>query len=357
MSPLLDSPVPIVAAPMAGGPSNTALARAVAAAGGFPFLAGGYKTEEDLAAEIAEVRTFGVDFGVNLFVPAADQVDAGAFAAYAEELRSEAAQYGLQLDPETLVDDDRWTGKIALLTADPVPVVSLTFGIPDAVDIAALQRVGTRVLASVTTAAEAVLAREAGVDGLVIQGYAAGGHSAIFDPALMPDNIETSCLVRRVLEAVDLPAIAAGGVDGPEAVRRLLDAGAEAVAVGTLLLRTDEAGTSPTHKSALGDPAFMETTLTRAFTGRPARALRNGFVDRHAETNLNAYPAVHHLTRTLRQVAGKAGDADRLHLWAGTGWRNAQTGSATDVIRHLASGARSTAEPARSGSVERLRRR
>lgn len=337
-APLLDSRSPIVAAPMAGGPSTVALARAVASAGGFPFLAGGYKTPEALAAEIDEARTLGAGFGVNLFVPSADAVDQAAFAAYAAELQAEADEYGLQLDPVPAADDDRWREKLALLVEHPVPVVSLTFGLPAPADIRAMQSAGSRVLASVTSPEEARLARDAGVDGLVVQGSDAGGHSATFDPASSPGHVDTAPLVRRVLEAVDLPVIAAGGVDGPAAVRRLLDAGAQAAAVGTLLLRTDEAGTSRAHRQALGDPAFAETVLTRAFTGRPARALRNGFVDRHHGTGLNAYPAVHHLTRTLRQAAGRAGDTDRLHLWAGTGWRSAATGPAADVIRRLAAG-------------------
>lgn len=130
--------------------------------------------------------------------------------------------------------------------------------------------------------------------------------------------------------------IAAGGVDGPEAVESLLAAGAVAVAVGTLLLRTDEAGTSPTHRQALADPAFTETVLTRVFTGRPARALRNGFIDRHQASAPTAYPALHHLTRELRQAAGKGSDTDRLHLWAGTGHRHAPTGPAANAVRWLA---------------------
>jgi NAD(P)H-dependent flavin oxidoreductase YrpB (nitropropane dioxygenase family) len=132
--------------------------------------------------------------------------------------------------------------------------------------------------------------------------------------------------------------VAAGGVDGPDAVRRLLAAGAEGVAVGTLLLRTDEAGTSQAHRAALADPAFAETVVTRAFTGRPARALRNGFIDRHGSAAPDAYPAVHHLTRELRAAAGRAGDTDRLHLWAGTGYRRAAEGPAAAVVRRLAAG-------------------
>ncbi len=334
-TPLLGSRLPIVAAPMAGGPSTVALARAVASAGGFPFLAGGYKAAAVLAAEIDQLRSLG-GFGVNLFVPSRGPVDPAAFAAYARELQPEADAYGLRLDPSPVADDDdSWADKLALLVERPVPVLSVTFGLPDRRDIAALRAVGTRVLASVTTAEEAVLAREAGVDGLVVQGPDAGGHTATFDGRRTPRPLDTADLVARARRSVDLALIATGGVAGPDGVRRLLDAGAQAVAVGTLLLRTDEAGTSPIHRAALADPAYTETVLTRAFTGRPARALRNGFVDRHPQ-GPDAYPAVHHLTRELRQAAGRAGDADRLHLWAGTGFRNAPTGPAAAVVRHLA---------------------
>ncbi|MBK8462115.1 MAG: nitronate monooxygenase [Nigerium sp.] len=332
---LLNSRLPIVAAPMAGGPSTVALARAVASAGAFPFLAGGYKATDALAAEIEQLRPLGVGFGVNLFVPSRATIDRTVFAAYATEVQPEADAHGLRLDPVPVVDDDdSWADKLALLIDRPVPVVSVTFGLPDRRDVAALRAVGTRVLASVTTPEEAILARDAGVDGLVVQGPDAGGHSATFDGTRTPEPVDTAALVARVRRSIGLELIAAGGVDGPDAVRRLLAAGANGVAVGTLLLRTDEAGTSRTHRAALADPTFTETAMTRAFTGRPARALRNGFVARHR--GIDAYPAVHHLTRELRQAASRAGDADRVHLWAGTGFRNAPTGPAGEAIRQLA---------------------
>lgn len=333
---LLDAPLPLAAAPMAGGPTSLALARATAEAGAFPFLAAGYKTPAAMAAEVAQARELGVPFGVNLFVPASAPVDREAFRAYAAELQPEADAYGLRLQPDPVADDDHWHEKLAQLLADPVPVVSLTFGLPPAADVRALQRAGTSVLASITAPGEARAAAAVGVDGLVVQGSGAGGHSARHDPAGTPPPMSTEELVRAVRHAVDLPVVAAGGVDGPDAVRALLAAGAETVAVGTLLLRTDEAGTSPTHRAALRDPRFTETTITRAFTGRPARALRNGFIDRHEAAAPVAYPAVHHLTRELRQAAGRAGDADRLHLWAGTGYRSAPDGPAAEVLRWLA---------------------
>lgn len=334
--PLLPSRLPIAAAPMAGGPTTTALAAAVAEAGGFPFLAGGYKTPPALAAEIGELRAAGHPFGVNLFVPSADPIDEAAFRAYARQLQPEADRYGLTLSEHPVADDDAWQEKLDLLTQDPADVVSLTFGLPAPSDIAALQGAGTTVLASVTTPAEARQAQAAGVDGLVVQGPQAGGHSATFDADRRIDEMPTAELVKAVRAVTSLPLIAAGGVDGPAAVQTLLAAGAEAVAVGTLLLLADEAGTSPTHRAALSGGTFSETILTRAFTGRPARALRNSFADRHGQHAPTAYPAVHHLTRELRQTASKAGDAGTLHLWAGTGWRTAREAPAAEIIGWLA---------------------
>lgn len=335
---LLDSRLPLVAAPMAGGPSTVALAEAVASAGAFPFLAGGNKSADSLSAEIAAVRGLRADFGVNLFALPPRAIDEAAFAAYAAELAEEADTYGITLDPTPHTDADSFADKLEMLTHSPVPVVSFTFALPAAEQVAALHAVRTTVLASVTSPEEARAAAELGVDGLVVQGPDAGGHSATHDPSRTPSPISTPELVRQVVAAVDLPAIGAGGVAGPVDVHRILAAGAQAVAVGTLLLRTDEAGTSPTHRTALADRSFTATTLTRAFTGRPARSLHNGFIERHDSSAPTAYPAVHHLTRELRRAAGAAGDTDRLHLWAGTGWRSAPEGSAADVIRRLAKG-------------------
>jgi NAD(P)H-dependent flavin oxidoreductase YrpB (nitropropane dioxygenase family) len=334
---LFGTDLPIVAAPMAGGPTTLALVDAVAGAGGFPFLAAGYKSASDVAADIDSARAIGRPFGVNLFVPSRSAVDSSAFRAYAESIEGEAAAVGVSLDPMPRADDDDWDAKIALLVEQPAPVVSFTFGLPSAVELAALQRAGSMVVGSVTTTEEARQAAELGVDALLVQGPDGGGHSATFDPSRRIEPVVLPDLVRQVRSVVDLPVVAAGGVDGPAAVQSLLAAGAVGVAVGTLLLRTDEAGTSPTHRAALVDPRFDRTVITHAFTGRPARGLLNGFIERHEDAAPLGYPELHHLTRPMRQAAAKSGDPDRLHLWAGTGYRSAPTGSAADVVRMLGS--------------------
>jgi NAD(P)H-dependent flavin oxidoreductase YrpB (nitropropane dioxygenase family) len=333
---LLDVDLPLAAAPMAGGPTSPALTAAVAAAGGLPFVPAGYLSAEAFAADLRAAHAMGRPFGVNLFVPQPGAIDATAFAAYAEAIRGEAEALDVVLPAEPRHDDDAWREKVALLVAEPAPVVSLTFGLPDRADIAALRKAGSRVLATVTTADEARAAQEAGVDGLVVQGPRAGGHSGTFDPQRPITDAPTADIVRAVAAATRLPLVAGGGVDGPDAVRDLLAAGAEAVAVGTLLLRATEAGTSTTHREALADPAFTTTVITHCFTGRPARALRNGFVDRHHASAPYGYPELHHLTRDLRRTAARTGDPHRLHLWAGTGFRGAQARPAAEILRGLA---------------------
>ena len=236
---LLNTALPLAAAPMAGGGTTTALARAAVEAGAFAFLAAGYKTPEAVEAEIAALRPAGDAFGVNLFAPDIVRIEEAEFRRYAREVQPDADRYGIDLSQVALrEDDDRWADKLDLLLAEPVPVVSVTFGLPRPAELRALQRAGTRVFGTVTTVAEAAAAADAGCDGLVVQGSGAGGHSGTFDPHRTITPMPTADLVRAVVAATGLPVLAAGGVDGPGSVAALLEAGVGAVAVGTLLLRS-----------------------------------------------------------------------------------------------------------------------
>jgi nitronate monooxygenase len=143
-------------------------------------------------------------------------------------------------------------------------------------------------------------------------------------------------LLAAVRAVTGLPLVAAGGpMDGAD-VRAVLDLGATWAAMGTAFLGCPEAGTSPTYLAALQDPRFTRTALTRAFTGRPARALVNDFLLEHDVEAPRGYPEVHHLTRPIRTAAAAAGDADRLHLWAGEGWRRLRPMPAADLVRTIA---------------------
>ncbi|MGW2872287.1 nitronate monooxygenase [Kitasatospora sp. NPDC001225] len=330
--------VPVIAAPMAGGPSTPGLVAAVNRAGGLGFLAGALKTAGAMAEQIAAVRkSTDRPYGVNLFVPGTPG-DAAAVAAYRERLRPEAEQWGVTLPEEIGPDRDDWEAKLALLLADPVPVLSYTFGLPTAEEAAAVRAVGTTQVATVTTPEEARAAQALGMDALCVQGPEAGGHRGTHRVTDRPGELPLLELLPAVREVTALPLIAAGGLGDGAAVAAALRAGAVAVQLGTALLRSDESGASAAHRAALVE--LPETAVTRAFTGRPARGLRNGFIDRHSPYAPPAYPEVHHLTAPLRAAAARRGDTDAMHLWAGTAHHLARTGPAERIVADLWQAAR-----------------
>ncbi|WP_087874387.1 NAD(P)H-dependent flavin oxidoreductase [Arthrobacter globiformis] len=339
--PLADIDTRIIAAPMAGGTSTPGFVTAVHRAGGLGFLAAGYKSADAVSAEIRSCRDAGSRFGVNVFVPDPAQLNPSPDAVarlekYRSSLGQDAARYDVTVPPLVLDDDDAWQAKIDLLLQDPVELVSFAFGLPDSPVVQALRKAGATVLATVTSRAEAELAAERGVDGLVVQHSSAGAHSGAFLPAAKQGGMpaSTADLIREVRAAVDLPLIAAGAVSDAATVRAVIDAGAVAAQVGTALLRTDESGARQLHKDALGDERFTDTVPTRAFTGRYARALVNDFVRDHGDAP-EGYPAIHHLTAPIRAAAAAAGDDERLNLWAGKGWRSARTGPVATAIGAL----------------------
>ena len=174
---------------------------------------------------------------------------------------------------------------------------------------------------SVTDAKRAV---EAGADWLSVQSAEAGGHRSTTTVGEEPDAITTVDLTRAVREALpEVPFVAAGGIATPGDVAAVLGAGADGVQLGTVLLRTVEAGTNALHRAALGDPRFTESRPTRCYTGRYARSLVNGFVDEFHAAAPAAYPHLHLLTGPMRKAAARAGDIDVPPLWAGSRWRAA----------------------------------
>ncbi|MDH6127056.1 nitronate monooxygenase [Kitasatospora sp. GP82] len=327
--------VPVVAAPMAGGASTPELVAAVGGAGGLGFLAAGYLTAGAMAEQVRRTRELtDRPFGMNLFVPA-EPSDPAAVAAYRERLRPEAERLGVELPERIAPDRDDWEAKIEALLADPVPLVSYTFGLPSAVEVAALRAVGSVQVGTVTSADEARAAAALGLDALTVQGPEAGGHRATHRADARPGRTPLPALLAEVRRAGDLPLIAAGGLGDGAAIAAALAAGAAAVQLGTAYLRSDESGAAAAYRAALVDERYAETTVTRAFTGRPARGLRNAFIDRHEPYAPAAYPEVHHLTRPLRAAAAARGDLDGMNLWAGTAHLRARSGPAAQITREL----------------------
>ena len=318
----------IAVAPMAGGPTTTELVVAAARAGALGWLAAGYKTPEAMAAEITAVRAATAEpFGVNVFVPGAPYPDRRTLAGYLDSLGP-----GLG---DASWDDDGFDGKVAALLTDPPAVTSFTFGCPPPGVIRALQDAGSAVVITVTSPAEAALAEQGGADGLCVQGYEAGAHRGTFvnDDAPGRDR-GLLVLIGEVAAVTTLPQIAAGGIMGPRQVQAVLAAGAAAAQCGTAFLRSPESGAHPLYKAALADPRYTATTVTRAFSGRPARGLVNEFIVEHADAP-PAYPELNNATRPLRAAAAARGDTERMSLWAGQGYRLAAELPAAEIIGRL----------------------
>ena len=334
---VLDSlEVPIVVAPMAGGPSTPELVIAAAQAGGMGFLAGGYKSAGQLREQIDTVRA-ATDrpFGVNVFVPEADApLDTAALDDFAQRLALEAERLHVEI-PTPRPDDDHWDDKIDLLVEAAVPVVSFTFGLPPRAVVSDLHDAGSAVFVTVTTPRDARAAVARGVDALVVQGHEAGGHRSTFSASQEPEPTPLVDLLEKVRAVTTLPLIGAGGIGSTADVRRALDAGATAVQVGTLFLPAVEAGTARTYRDALQEMRLASTCVTRAFSGRPARGLRNSFIAAHHRWAPAIYPQVNQLTAPLRAAAMTRGDRQNISLYAGTGHQMAQPGTTAQIMERL----------------------
>ena len=337
MSRVLDRlEVPVIGAPLSGGPSTPELAAAVSGAGGLGFLAAGYLSAAQLGDRLAAARGLTTrPFGVNLFCPGRGPAAAASYAAYAARVNDWARRNGLPPGTARYSDDD-WVAKLALLAAQTPAVVSVTFGCPSAAEVDALDRAGAEVWVTVTSSAEAEAAVAAGAAALVVQGGEAGGHRGSFTdiPGAPVHRVrELLALVARAVPSV--PLIAAGGIADAAATTSALAGGASAVQAGTAFLLATEAGTTPAHRDALR-AAVRPTMLTRAFTGRLARGLRNGFIDEHEPAAVLAYPEIHYLTAPLRAAARAAGDPEAFNLWAGERYADARALPAGEITRRLA---------------------
>ncbi|WP_081706214.1 nitronate monooxygenase [Nocardia sp. CNY236] len=339
--------VPIALAPMAGGPSTPELTLAVTEAGGFGQLAAGYLSVADTAARIATTRAATTKpFGVNLFVPG-PPTPVADLADYLAEL---GAEHDLG---EARFDDDDWEAKLDLLVSDPVAAVSFTFGCPSAAEIARLHTAGSEVWVTITSPAEARIAVDSGADVLIAQGAEAGGHRATFVDRTADDQtdpLSLLALLQLLTTTVDAPLVATGGIATGAGIAATLAAGAAAAQLGTVFLRCPEAGTHSVHRSAL--TTDTPTMLTRAFTGRRARGLRNRFTLEHSATAPTGYPEIHYATAALRAAARSAGNFDEVNLWAGQTHTLATDRPAGELVRILASDTKTALEKALSRRIQ-----
>lgn len=344
---------------MAGGPSTPQLAAAVAANGWLPFLAAGYLSPNKLRDDIDELESqTSAPFGVNLFTPDSSNqgCDLNTYRRYRDEILEVTGTQETLLPEDPVWSDDAFDDKLEVILASTARFVSFTFGHPSPSVIKRIHDVGKLVVLYATSrpGINAIATSEADVIG--IQGPEAGGHRATVVGVDDDSNESLVTLVEHALSVSDKPIFAGGGVSTATDVLTLLRAGATAVQVGTLFLDANEAGTKKTHRRALHKFTDRKTVITKAFTGRPARAIANRFTESLSESAPSLYPHLHFLTSALRKNADERGDAENLNLWAGTGFTHVSAQPATRIALGLLPYAPPIEEPAAYCANSRLRR-
>jgi nitronate monooxygenase len=339
---LLGTELPIIQAPMAGA-QGSALAIAVANAGGLGSLPCAMLTVETMRKELAALRA-GTErpFNVNFFCHSPPAASAAREAAWRAALARYFAEHGLEPDATAAAPARApFTAEAAEALAELEPrVVSFHFGLPAPELVARVKRFGAKVLASATTVDEARWLEARGADAIIAQGSEAGGHRGMFLTTDVATQIGTFALVPQIVSAVRVPVIAAGGIADANGVAAALALGAAGVQVGTAYLLCPEAGTSAVHRAALKSAAARETALTNLFSGRPARGIVNRLMRELGPISALApeFPLAAAALAPLRASAEALGSGDFSPLWSGQNVSGCKEISAAELTRELAAG-------------------
>lgn len=327
---------PIILSPMAGAGGTPKLVAAVSNAGGLGSWGAAYATPQQILDTARQIRTLtGKPFALNLFAGGYEpqrRVDPGPMLALMTSVHEELglAPPVLPPNPQSPFDDQL----AAVIEARPA-VFSFTFGIPSADALTRLRSAGIRTMGTATTVDEGLALAAAGVETIVAQGEEAGAHRGSFLAPFEQSMVPMRDLTRGLIAAVSIPVVASGGIMDGREIAEMLDIGAMAGQLGTAFLPCPESGAPAAYKQVLLAAKSDATLITRVFSGRPARGLPNGFIDRATDLPILPFRQQNDLTRPMRNEAGRVGKADYISLWAGRGVTRARQMPAAQLMAAL----------------------
>ena len=337
---LLGIELPIVQAPMAGA-NGAAMAIAVSEAGGLGSLPCAMLDPAKVRAEIGVIRQQTTrPFNVNFFCHTPPEPDPQREAVWRETLAGYYAEFGL--DPAATAPAASrapFDEAMCEIVEDLKPeVVSFHFGLPARALLDRVKAAGSRVLASATTVAEARWLDERGCDGIIAQGFEAGGHRGMFLSDDVATQVGTLALVPQVVDAVRVPVIASGGIGDGRGIAAAFALGAAGAQVGTAYLFTPESTISDLHRAALHAPDTDATAVTNLFSGRPARGLVNRLMREIGPLSeaAPAFPTAGSALAPLKARAEAAGLSDFSNLWSGQAAGLGRDLGAGELTRRLA---------------------
>lgn len=331
---------PIIQAGMAGGITTPELVASVSEAGGLGTLGGGYLTPPELRKTVRKIKTLTKKpFAVNLFHVKMSYEDP-RMAEVIKSYQSIFEALGIEKTGAEFNVKDFYEEQFQVLIEEGVPVISTTFGTPTIEQLSQAKEREIKLITMITSVEEAVLAEATGVDAVVAQGIEAGGHRGTFDrqDTSLDYGVGTIALVPQVVDHVQIPVIASGGIMDGRGLVASLFLGAQAVQLGTRFLNAVESGTDPAYRKALIESNETSTVVTRSFSGRPARGIRNEFITFNEANYIEplAYPIQNLLTGVIRKASKEQGNPDYLALWAGQGTRLIKDGQTSEeIVREL----------------------
>jgi nitronate monooxygenase len=312
--------VPLIAAPMAGGPSTQELVAAVSAAGALGSFGFAYTQPGDMKRQAAWVREkTKAPFGINLFVadlPA--PIEATAQQAALAAVTSYYGELGLGApEPARAPYAPDFAAQLEAATEIRPAVLTVHLGGLPAEVIRRFKRLGVTLGGSATCIEEGRRLEALGFDFVIAQGGEAGGHRGTYLRDPYDALTGTLALTRMLARALKLPVVAAGGIMDGAGVAAVLALGAQAAQLGTAFIPCPESGASSVHKEALLNSREDDTRITEKFSGKPARGLANRFMREMADKPQLAFPAQNSVTSKLRQASAKAGKPDFVAMWSG----------------------------------------
>src|SRR6201984_1552534 len=324
-----------------GGLSSLRLTAAVSNFGGLGSFGAHGLAPEAIQDVIAEIRSLtSKPFAMNLWVSMEDEgartSDENAFNRSLAPLAVHLAALGAPRPTYKPYSPIRFEDQAPVVVDANVPVFSFIVGIPPREILEECRTKGIVTIGAATTPDEAAALQEAGVDASVASGFEAGGHRGSFLRSAEDSLTGTLSLVPQIVDIVDVPVIAAGGIGDARGVIAALALGAEAVQMGTVFLACEESGASRLHRETLRRRDAKHTALTKGFTGRLARGIRNRMMEdlNQAGTEILPYPLQRELVRNLAIAAEAAGRADLVPMWAG---QSANLSTCTDASAFLTS--------------------
>jgi len=330
--------LPIIQAPMAGGATTPELIAAVSNAACLGSLGAGYLSPEEIRSAIAKIRHLtDQPFAVNLFVPQEHHASLDKIISMGKLIEDACLELNIPVISTISNYMPAFDDQMKIIIEERVPVFSFTFGIPDKVWIKKLKDIGTILIGTATSLAEAIQLEKHGIDFIVAQGSEAGGHRGTFIRKEEDSLLTTSNLLQQLVNNITIPVLASGGIMDAQGIVAAMHSGASGVQMGTAFLSCYESGINKKYKQALLNTTEDNTVLTRVFSGKLARGINNKFISRmepHASEILD-YPVQNALTRQMRNEADKQSCIDFMSMWAGQNYYLCREQSAADLIQKL----------------------